>query len=341
MEPKNAGEYREGNGFAKVWFWEARVPMVKKIIDLIILIIMFHLLLIPEGLLASSLGPSGGLTVSGKYGGDDFLAIGPPPGVYLINYTFFYTANKFKDYNGDEVKNGPFEDFKIRAAGNIIRPIYVSKKKIFGSFWGMDMGIPLIDKQIESRYFDDSDSGLGDIILCPLWLAWHTNVFHYLLSFDVITPTGRYDKNDLVNVGNNHWTFEPLFSVTAVFPGGLDLNLNLLYDINWKNNDFIDPRTRKETTYKAGQAFHMDYAIGYEIIKNQRIGVVGYYWKDVTDDEIGGQEIGDSRGQVFSFGPAYSLNWNKLTISLKTQFEMAVKNRPQGTMSWLRLLYAF
>lgn len=205
----------------------------------------------------------------------------------------------------------------------------------------MDMGIPLIDKHIESRYFDDGDSGLGDIILCPLWLAWHTEVFHFLLSFDVVTPTGRYDKNELVNIGNNHWTFEPLFSVTAVLPGGFDLNVNLLYDINWKNNDFIDPRTMKETTYKAGQAFHADYAFGYEITRNQRIGVVGYYWKDITDDKIGGQEISDSRGQVFSFGPAYSLNWNKAIISLKTQFETAVKNRPQGTMSWLRILYTF
>ncbi len=292
--------------------------------------------------LASSMGPSGGLTISGKYGGDDFLlAYGPPPGFYLLNYSFYYAAHKFKDYGGREINQGPFRGFKLRLSGNTIRPIWVSEIKIWGAYWGMDMGIPLIEKKVECSGFTDRASGLGDMVLCPLWLAWHGNIFHFLLSFDMISPTGVYDKNDRVNIGNNHWTFEPMLGITAIFPNRFTVDLNLLYDFNWKNNDYMDPLTQKETYHKSGQAFHLDYAIGYRITGHFRLGIAGYYWKDVTKDKIDGRTISDSKGQVFSMGPVINFQRDQVTISLKTQWETMVKNRPQGTMTWLRVLYAF
>ncbi|MDY6862422.1 MAG: transporter [Thermodesulfobacteriota bacterium] len=314
----------------------------RNLFKLIPLIILLCFLFKPGDALTSELGPSGGLTSSGKYGGDDFL-IGfvPPPGFYYLNYTFFYSAHRFKGYGGDEVNEGPFKGFETEISGNIFRPIYVSDKKILGGDPVFDIALPLINKHIETEYFDDSVSGIGDICVGVFGLAWHKNIFHYLFSFDVFAPTGKYDKYDKVNIGNNHWIFNPLFTICAVFPNGLDFGVNLLYDFHTKNNDYLDPRTGKTTDYQTGQAFHLDYSIGYQIKKSWRAGIVGYYWKDTTDDKIGGKKIRDSRGQVFSIGPGIMFASGKITISLKTEFETAAKNRPQGSMTWLRILYSF
>jgi len=312
--------------------------MTRKIVVLCCLFLAFF----EVDLRASSLGPSGGINVSGKYGGDDFLmALGPPPGLYLINYTFFYSADKFKDYGGDEVRSGPFSGFETTLFGNTFRPIYVMEKKIFGSYWAMDMGIPLIEKRVECELFDKRTRGVGDIVLCPIWLHWDKGILHFLLSFDFMAPTGKYDKKRYVNIGNNHWTFEPLFGTTVILPWNMDINLNLLYDYNWKNGSYIDPRDGQDADYKSGQNFHLDYSVGYGINDNLRVGVAGFFWKDLTDDEINGHRISDSRGQVLAIGPAIAFSFDRLTLSLKAEFETMVKNRPQGVLSWLRILYSF
>ena len=291
---------------------------------------------------ASSLGPSGGLLNSGKNGVDTFLiAVVPPPGFYLIDYTFFYSAHKFKGYGGEELKNPPFGGFSMEYYGNVIRPVFVTKKRFLGAVVGMDMGIPLVHKHLKSHSFNASNGGLGDIGICPVWLAWPGRIFHIIFSADFFLPTGEYDKRDIANLGNNHYTFEPLLGVTAFLPRGFNVSMGLMYDIHSKNHDYIDPRTGKDTWYRPGHNLHIDYSIGYQAAKNFQVGLNGCYWEDITDDEMGGEKIKDSRGQAFSIGPGLIFNTGKLSVTLKSQFETSVKNRPQGNITWLKLIYAF
>ncbi len=112
------------------------------------------LVLIPQIAFSSLIGPSGGLTSSSPFGADDFMAgLVPPPGVYLLNYTFYYSAHKFKDHGGEEVKKGPFDGFKTEISGNIFRFAFIPKDiNLFGARWFPDMGIPIVSKEVETKY---------------------------------------------------------------------------------------------------------------------------------------------------------------------------------------------
>lgn len=103
--------------------------------------------------------------------------------------------------------------------------------------------------------------GLGDIIVDPFILGWHTRYFHIIAALDIYMPTGEYDKHRPVNVGKNFWTFEPILAITFLHPSGFSASVKAMYDFNTTNNDYINPATGKETSLKPGQEFHFDYAV--------------------------------------------------------------------------------
>ncbi len=147
---------------------------------------------------------------------------------------------------------------------------------------------------------------------------------------DIILPTGSYDKNNPVNVGRNYTTFEPIYAVTYISDCGWDVSGKFLYDFNTENDD---------TDYKSGQEFHFDYAVGKQVTKSWKVGVGGYYYKQITDDEKDGKKLKNSKGQVFAIGPQVQYNHGKLSFIGKYQIETNVKNKPKGNKAWFKLIW--
>ncbi len=266
-------------------------------------------------------------------GAEGFMAGAvPPPGFYYLNYLNHYGADKLMDNNGNEIG-----DFELKAIANVSRFVYTSPIKILGGYWGGQVIIPLVtlDAKLSinpgpGKVFDDSDSGLGDIVIDPFLVSWHSKNWHQAIGLDIILPTGSYDKNRPVNVGRNYTTFEPIYAVTYISDDGWDLSGKFLYDFNTKNDD---------TNYKSGEEFHFDYAIGKQIDKAWKVGVGGYYYKQTTDDENNGVEVANNRGQVFAMGPQVQYNKGKLSFIGKYQIETNVKNRPKGNKAWFKLIW--
>ncbi len=61
---------------------------------------------------------------------------------------------------------------------------------------------------------------------------------------------------------------------------------------------------RQGDDLQPGQAFHFNYSFEYEFFKNFRGAVAGYYLKQLTDDEVNGNSVPDTKEQVFAIGPA-------------------------------------
>jgi len=270
-------------------------------------------------------------------GAEDFMVGAlPPPGNYYINYFNYYSADKFKDNSGDTI-NG----FDLKVAADVSRFIHVTDKQFLGGSWALHAFIPLVYMDVElSQPFlppsapskmEDSRGSLGDIIVDPFILGWHGTNWHAVTGVDIYMPTGNYDKNRLANVGRNYWTFEPLVAVTFLPGAGFDISAKLMYDINTENND-ID--------YKSGQEFHADFAVGKKM-GDLTAGMAGYYYKQITDDEVNGNEVSDFRGQVLALGPALKYDYKNMSFSLKYLFETEVENRPAGDNLWVKFLYAF
>ncbi len=292
----------------------------------------------------SPIGTSGGLTVTNPMGADShFIGLCPPSGIYLLNYSFYYFANHFNDRHNNRVRSGILKDFEADIYCELARFVFVPKKdiRVLGGKLVSDIAFPIVHKKIKTSVFDKSKTGLGDIIIAPVNLFYHWNNLHSIVYVDFILPTGRYNKHDAVNIGNNHWTFKPAFFITY-YKEPWEITTGFHYYINTKNNDFIDPRTGHETTHKAGDAFHIDYGLSYRVPirpANLRLGFNGYYWKDITRDRVGGYKLSGTMTEVFSIGPSILFNFKKMTFCLKGQFEIYTINRPQGHFLWLKFIY--
>jgi hypothetical protein len=297
------------------------------------LILLFLLLSVSSLLLLTGENVNATEFGGGAYqnGAEDFMSGAvPPPGYYFLNYFLYYSADEFKDGDGDEL----IPDFELNATANIFRFLYVTKQQIFGGYWGVHAFVPLVNLEVTLPPLGEQGrAGLGDIIVDPFILSWHFKNWHLVTGIDIYMPTGRYDEEDYANIGRNYWTFEPVVAFTYLSEGGFEASSKFMYDLNTKNSD---------TDYLSGQEFHFDYTLGYKI-SNWRVGLGGYYYKQITNDEIDGDKVGDDgfKGQAFALGPQIQYQYKNMFFTAKYQIETEVENKPEGDKFWFKFVYAF
>ena len=151
-------------------------------------------------------------------GAEDFMSGAvPPPGFYFINYFTYYSADKFKIKDDGEIP-----DFKLRVTADTLRFIYVTKQQIFGGFWGMHIFLPFLNVDVTLPTGSQSRFSIGDIIVDPIIISWHSKNWHFTTGVDIYMPTGPFDKDRIANVGRNYWTFEPIAAFTFLSDGGFE-----------------------------------------------------------------------------------------------------------------------
>ncbi|MCD6525930.1 MAG: transporter [Desulfuromonas sp.] len=258
----------------------------------------------------------------------------PPQGLYFLNYSTYYTADRLNDEDGDKIP----VDFDLDVVANVSRFVYMTKYKLLGADFGMYVTIPLVymDVSLETPVvnMDDSDGYLGDIAFSPFLLAWHSKNLHVVAALDITTPTGEYDEDNLANVGRNYWTIQPIVAATFLSDQGFELSAKVMYDFNTENRD---------TDYTSGQEFHFDYGAAYHMAP-WAFGVGGYYYKQMTDDHGGNgmaKALDGFRGQVFAVGPTVKYDYKNMSFEAKYQKEFLVENRPEGDKFWLKVIWPF
>ncbi|MEC4677235.1 MAG: transporter [Nitrospirota bacterium] len=254
-----------------------------------------------------------------------FAGVVPPPGQYLINYFSYYRADRLNDAAGNKL---PL-DFKLSVTANTLRYIHITDKKILGGFWGWHVLLPILNVDVEVGGNTDKKTGLGDIIISPLVLSWHSPSFHYAVGLDFYLPTGSYDKNALANTSRNYYTFEPVLVGTYLAENGFQTSAKFMYDVNTEN---------KDTRYKTGQEFHFDYTLA-KTIDPWSFGVGGYYYEQITDDERNGIKIGN-RGKTIALGPQVFYGTKDWSFSLKWHHEVETINRPEGNWLWFKFIFS-
>ena len=252
----------------------------------------------------------------------------PPPGTYLLGYSNYYAADRLNDGNGDSA----VPDFSVDAFANIARFVHVTDKKILGATFAVQAFVPVVDLTVHAAGARQHKFGLGDMIVNPFILGWNAGEVNIIATMDTFVPTGRYRKGDLANIGRNYWTFEPVLAVTYA-KGGPELSAKLMYDFNTKN---------KATDYHSGQEFHADVAAAYNF-NPLTVGVTAYYYKQTTDDKVGGLRVGPdgNRGEAFAAGPVIRYQLGHVPITAQWQHEFHAENRPQGDKFWIKAAFRF
>ncbi|WP_083637195.1 MULTISPECIES: SphA family protein [Marinobacter] len=257
-------------------------------------------------------------------------AMMPAPGeTQFYGYTVFYSADEFKDTNGDTLP-GKFEldvfaqAFRLNHTWDYQTDsgiTFTSGAILSGGRNSLDVGVA-----------DDSETGLNQIYLTPLYVNWSASEsLHFSTGFSGFIPLGDYDRNNLINTTSNTASYVQEFNMTWFANQEWELSLSPTFTFNFENDD---------TDYESGDVFNVDYFAGYRPASapQWQVGVAGHYTKQFSDDEINGQTVGDgNRLQKLAIGPQvfYGLG-PKTAIVFKYLHETEVENSSEGGSFWFQ-----
>ncbi len=272
-----------------------------------------------------------------------FMDGAPPagPGFYFAEYIAYYTA--------DKAPGLPLPNFDLDVWVSLNQFIYQSDTPLlFGGKWGLDVIVPYV--WIDSAPLPENSNGFGDVLVGP-YLQWDPimgdegPVFMHRVEFQCIFPTGSYENDKVLNPSSNHFSFNPYWAATYFFTPRLTASWRLHYLWNAENDDPYQLTPFEEV--QPGQAFHANFAASYELMPQKlRVGVNGYYLKQLTDTEaevprVGTVELDDDES-VCAIGPGALWSLSKDThLFFNAYFETNADFRPEGERFVLRLVHHF
>lgn len=184
-------------------------------------------------------------------------------------------------------------------------------------------------------------TGMGDLEIAPI-LHWELGD-NQAISFapTIVVPTGEYNASNGVNPGyGNFYTFRP--SVQYGYIGdGWDVGARAVLSFNTRN---------KDTDYKSGNMFNLDFQVMKFITEDLRLGLQGYVVQQISDDSSGNAVVqasidaaDGSRMRTFALGPslAWIMNGGEMMVEGKLLREFASRNRSEGTAYWLTISKPF
>ena len=266
---------------------------------------------------------SGGSSYLPGFYGDFGMALMPAQGNYLSNFAGYNTVS-----NANSNSNLTLE---------LPGVVHVTHQELFGGrYW---FGFYPYVLRTESKTPDNhtTRSGAGDMYAMPLALSWQWQELSILFFEGLVIPTGTYQTQRALNSGRNYWTFDQNLSLTWQPKNtNFDLSVNLGYMVNTKN---------QKTDYRTGDELHFDYCLGYALNKQFSVGVVGSYYRQLTNDTGDGVPSDAIRGEYSSIGPAFMYNTqilkHDIMFSTKWLHEYNVNNHIAGDYIILRTVLAF
>ena len=286
-----------------------------------------------------------------------FLDGGPPagPGFYYQLYIQYLTSDEFKDSNGDRLLPS-FADEDINVWIFLNQGIYQSDMAIplIKGKWGLDVIVPVVATNISygtpGPFPEDNGTGFGDLLVGP-FIQWDPimgkkgPIMLNRVEFQMLFPTGKYDSNKELNPGSNFFSFNPYWAATVFIMPKWTASWRLHYLWNAENND---PNRALVGMFgandsQAGQAIHLNFASAYEVLeKRLRVGLNGYYLKQITDTKVNGNNISGRKEQVLGIGPGAVYHFSQNDhLFFNVYFETAAENRPEGYRLNLRWTHHF
>jgi hypothetical protein len=179
-----------------------------------------------------------------------------------------------------------------------------------------------------------SDSRTGVADLYPMGsLKWNRGVHNFMAYTMFGIPVGSYDVDRLANIGINHWAADVGGGYTYLdAEKGNEFSAVLGFTYNFENNT---------TQYKSGVDGHIDWAASQFLSEQTHVGLVGYFYYQLTGDSGSRAALGDFKSKVYAIGPQvgyfFPVGGEKWYVNLKSYFDFDARNRPEGWNAWLTL----
>jgi hypothetical protein len=303
----------------------------------------------PAMCLLSTLFFASGLAAATELGGSSYpvgveIAYGDmlKPGFYQLMYYNKSHAGAIKGNAGQDLG---WSRYEVNADTISYRLQYVWDTRWLGASVESGASIPFPDIRLDARVrsstpdISGNRTGLTDPLFFPVRLSWQGATVNQSVNFEVISPLGAYDAAAKVNTGRNYWQFAPLYAVSWRPADSAIFGLKFRYGINTRN---------KAKDYQSGDELTAEFSAGYKPTPQTTFGLLGYFFRQTSDDRLNGQATASAaagignRGSANAIGPFVSHVFSpRFVLVGKLQHEFDVKNRGEFNKFWLQALLPF
>ncbi|AKT31341.1 transporter [Pseudomonas syringae pv. actinidiae] len=278
-----------------------------------------------------------------------FLDGGLPagPGWYLQEYFQNYSADRLRDKDGKAL-GLPKQELDYQVA--VTQLSYLSNVRLGNASLGLNAVLPVVTRMKVDDGLNNAalrgQTGMGDLLIGPFIqfdpvMGPDGPRFVHRIELQVNLPTGEYDDKHAINPGNNAWSFNPYWAATYWFTPKWTASVRAHYLYNGKNDDPAQS-FGAVSDIQAGQALHANFATEYAVTDQFRLGINGYWLKQITDTQVDGHDVSGRREKVWAIGPGamYSFSQND-HVFVNAYFEQDVENRPDGSRVQMRYVHHF
>jgi hypothetical protein len=250
------------------------------------------------------------------------------PGWLLEEFPESSVADTLRDGTGKTVPGSN----RVTVDSTTSHIAFVSHKRLLGAWLAAEALVPLVDVDVQLKAADTRVRGVGDLTVGS-GLQWQPRkigkaIFVQRVVIDVGVPTGKYSAARPENIGNHFVVVNPYYAFTYEPNGKVEVSVRVHYLWNSINHDPFVGFGIKDM--QAGQAFHANYAVSYQVLENVRLGFNGYWLQQLTDDKINGASFANSKERTVGLGPGIQLGGRGLWFRLNGYMETSVRNRPSG-----------
>jgi hypothetical protein len=173
-------------------------------------------------------------------------------------------------------------------------------------------------------------SGFTDLI--PMFTdRWNAGVNNYMVYITGDIPVGLYSSSNLANIGIGHGAIDGGVGYTYFDPKtGHEFSAVAGLTGNFENH---------ATNYTNGLDFHLDWGASQFLTKQLQVGLVGYFYEQLTGDSGCAPVLCPFESRVIGIGPQigyiFPVAGMQGYVNLKGYGEFANENRPAGWNVWL------
>jgi hypothetical protein len=299
----------------------------------------------------------------------------PGPGFYGVLYNYGYTTDRLNDSGGNRVNSvtinpgpGPGVTLGVDVDVDVyaIAPtfIWISPWKILGakygayvsqSFGNTSVGASLATQSGSGRSAEDSQFGVGDIFVQPLWLGWAREHWDFALGYGFYAPIGKYDTETVTlpvvgpltveaadNIGYGFWTHQ-VQGAASWYPWTdkrMAVATALTYEYHGEKEDF-DLKPGQNLTFNWGVSQYLPLKKDQTLLLE--VGPAGYSSWQITDDSGSAAASTPIKDQVHAVGGQLGLTyvpWNA-ALNFHYFYEFASEDRFQGQSIGLNFAMKF
>jgi hypothetical protein len=257
----------------------------------------------------------------------------------MLTYFRHYSANK-KYSNGKKISENETFDANI----TIFRPIFWFEKSDI--LFAPQILQPVGSKSYGSTYnmgqkfdIDQSDSGIGDTTFAlGIWPYYNfSSKTFFLIQLYLTAPTGDYNKEKTINMGENRWQYK---AETGFFKKIPETNLSVEWGAGICFYGDNDKYSSKGLNMEQEETFSTQLSFIYDLTEIHDIAITGFYENEgeTTVNKIHDKDKNKKYSAQISWGWGITKNTQ---LFLKYKKDIDVNDGLKKDITALRWTYLF